>query len=62
MVQFIPARELKGKYDVFGHFYSVEVAPKKVAERRSVLEIVEGATLQRRRLHFPVESRIPYSS
>lgn len=43
MVRFIPAEELKNKYDVFGHFYSVEVAPKKVVECRSVLEIVEQA-------------------
>ncbi len=41
MVRFIPANELKAKYGVFGHFYSVEVAPDKVVECRSVLEIVE---------------------
>jgi hypothetical protein len=41
MVRFIPAKELKDQYDVFGHFYSVEVAPNKVVECRSVLEIVE---------------------
>lgn len=41
MVRFIPAEALKGKFGVFGHFYSVQVAPKKVVECRSVLEIVE---------------------
>lgn len=41
MVRFIPAGELKGKFDIFGHFYSVEVAPNNVIECRSVLEIVE---------------------
>lgn len=41
MVRFIPAEELKSKFDVFGLFYSVYVAPKKVVECRSVLEIVE---------------------
>ena len=43
MVRFIPAEDLNGRYDVFGHFYSVEVAPKKLVECRSVLEIVEMA-------------------
>jgi hypothetical protein len=42
MVRFISAEELKSKFGVFGHFYSVQVAPKKVAECRSVLEIVEA--------------------
>jgi hypothetical protein len=42
MVRFIPAKELKCKFDVFGHFYSIQVAPKKVVECRSVLEIVEA--------------------
>jgi hypothetical protein len=41
MVRFIPANELKHKYGIFGHFYSVEVAPNKVVECRSVLEIIE---------------------
>ena len=41
MVRFIPAKELKDKYGVFGHFYSVEVAPNNVVDCRSVLEIVE---------------------
>jgi hypothetical protein len=43
MVRFIPAQELKDNYDVFGHFYSVDVAPRKVVDCRSVLEIVEKA-------------------
>lgn len=42
MVRFIPAEELKSKFDVFGHFYTIQVAPKKVVECRSVLEIVES--------------------
>ena len=42
MVRFIPAQELKDSYDVFGHFYSVEIAPRKVVECRSVLEIMES--------------------
>ncbi|MSQ97324.1 MAG: DUF1643 domain-containing protein [Gemmataceae bacterium] len=43
MVEFIPAEKLKNKFGVFGHFYSVQVTPKKVVECRSVLEIVETA-------------------
>jgi len=43
VVKFIPAEKLKSKFDVFGHFYSVRVSPKKVVECRSVLEIVEAA-------------------
>jgi len=39
MQPFIPANELKQKYGVFGHFYSVELASKEVVECRSVLEI-----------------------
>lgn len=41
MAEFIPAEELKSRFDVFGHFYSIQVAPKKSVECRSVLEIVE---------------------
>lgn len=41
MAEFIPAEELKSKFGVFGHFYSVLVAPKKSVQCRSVLEIVE---------------------
>jgi hypothetical protein len=43
MVEFIPAQVLKSKFDIFGHFYSVQVAPQRVVECRSVLEIVESA-------------------
>ena len=39
MQPFIPASELKQKYGVFGHFYSVELASKEVVKCRSVLEI-----------------------
>jgi len=45
MARFIPASELKEKYDVFGHFYSVQIAPNTVIECRSVLEIVENANV-----------------
>jgi len=41
MVRFLPANELKNKYDVFGHFYSVEISRTEVIPCRSVLEIVE---------------------
>lgn len=43
MTEFIPAEQLKSKFGVFGHFYSVLVAPKKSIQCRSVLEIVESA-------------------
>ena len=43
MVRFIPAEELKKRYDVFGHFYSVEFSRNKFVECRSVLEIIEHA-------------------
>ena len=43
MVQFIPAEELKRRYDVFGHFYSVSVSRTNVVQCRSVLEIVQKA-------------------
>lgn len=39
MKRFIPAEKLKKNYDVFGHFYSVELASKEVIKCRSVLEI-----------------------
>src|SRR3954453_21589897 len=42
MIEFIRAEELKRKFAVFGHFYSVQVAPKQLVECRSVLEIVES--------------------
>jgi len=43
MPRFIPAADLKSKYDVFGHFYSVAVSRRRVVECRSVLEIAEQA-------------------
>ena len=36
---FIPAKELKQKFGVFGHFYSVQLPSKEIVECRSVLEI-----------------------
>jgi hypothetical protein len=39
MQRFIPAGVLKQSYEVFGHFYSVEIARGEVVECRSVLEI-----------------------
>jgi hypothetical protein len=42
MARFIPASNLKDGFAVFGHFYSVQVAPKKLVECRSVFEIVEA--------------------
>lgn len=56
MIEFIPADDLKCKFDVFGHFYSVQVAPNRLVECRSVLEIVDrdhapkmSATISNRR-------------
>lgn len=40
MQRFIPADELKQRYGVLGHFYSVELPSKEVVECRSVLELV----------------------
>lgn len=56
MKKFIPAADLKQTYDVFGHFYSVELASREVVHCRSVLEIADksctpkdhSALLQRR--------------
>ena len=42
---FIPAKELRQEYGVFGHFYSVELASKEVVECRSVLEIAQLSAL-----------------
>lgn len=42
MIEFIPADDLKSKFDVFGHFYSVQVASKRIVECRSVLEFVQS--------------------
>jgi hypothetical protein len=41
MVRFIPAEKLKCRFDVFGHFYSVELARNRFIQCRSVLEIME---------------------
>lgn len=38
-VPFIPARELKSKFEVLGHFYSINVPGLEPAKCRSVLEI-----------------------
>ncbi|MAX38812.1 MAG: DUF1643 domain-containing protein [Gimesia sp.] len=43
MQPFISANELKKKYGVFGHFYSVELTSTEVVECRSVLEIANKA-------------------
>ncbi|HEX3657705.1 MAG TPA: DUF1643 domain-containing protein [Pirellulales bacterium] len=48
MVEFIPAEKLKCKFGVFGHFYSVQIAPKKTVLCRSVLEIVETDCVPRK--------------
>ena len=48
MIEFIPAAELKRKFGVFGHFYTVQVTPTMIAECRSVLEIVKtGLSLKK---------------
>jgi len=39
MQPFISAEQLKNRYGVFGHFYSVELASREIIECRSVLEI-----------------------
>jgi hypothetical protein len=40
VARFIPADQLKKDFDVLGHFYSIEFAPKNIVDCRSVLEIV----------------------
>lgn len=47
MIRFIPARDLKTQFGVFGHFYSVQIAPHKIVECRSVLELVAFDDLPR---------------
>lgn len=44
MVKFLPASELKKKYDIFGHFYCIQLKSGKKLYCRSVLEIV-GKTI-----------------
>ena len=39
MKPFIPAKELKQQFGVYGHFYSVELPSQEIVECRSVLEI-----------------------
>jgi hypothetical protein len=48
VAQFIPAAALKSKYDVFGHFYSIELAPDNIVECRSVLEIVDKELVRKK--------------
>ena len=43
MVRFLPAAELQKTYNIFGHFYSVEIAPHAIVHCRSVLEIIAKA-------------------
>ena len=52
MIEFIPADELKSKFDVFGHFYSVQIAPKRIVECRSVLEIVVSDHVPKKTVAF----------
>lgn len=40
MLEFLPAAKLKKKFGVFGHFYSIRLAPGEQIDCRSVLEIV----------------------
>jgi hypothetical protein len=42
MFEFIPAKELKKKYKVYGHFYSVSVINCGEIKGRSVLEIISN--------------------
>ncbi len=48
MLEFLPAKTLKKKFGVFGHFYSVNLSPGEQINCRSVLEIVKKkrSTLQ----------------
>lgn len=40
MPEFIPAAKLKGSYEVFGHFYSVDLKSGERIDCRSVLELI----------------------
>ncbi len=44
MLKFIPAGELKKSFDIFGHFYSVELSSDESLDCRSVLEIIHQGT------------------
>jgi hypothetical protein len=48
VAQFISAADLKPKYNVLGHFYSIEFAPKNIVECRSVLEIVDKELVRKK--------------
>ncbi len=41
LLEFLPAQELKKKFGVFGHFYSVNLSSGEQIDCRSVLEIVK---------------------
>lgn len=62
MAGFIPAEKLKGKFGVFGHFYSVQIAPKTIAECRSVLETVKSAYTPKKTAALSFARRMPPSS
>jgi hypothetical protein len=42
LLEFIPAEHLKKRFEVFGHFYSVDLKSGETIDCRSVLEIVAG--------------------
>lgn len=42
MPRFVPAEQLKPTYDVFGHFYSVQLDSREIVHCRSVLEIADN--------------------
>ena len=44
-VQFIPAKDLKAKYQILGHFYSVDMPQGQPLQCRSVLEIVTNSRM-----------------
>lgn len=43
-MEFLPAAKLKQVYDVYGHFYSIQLTKYFCVECRSVLEIVEKSS------------------
>ncbi|MDB5385338.1 MAG: hypothetical protein JWM11_984 [Planctomycetaceae bacterium] len=57
MSSFIPARELMQNYDVFGHFYTAEIASGEFVECRSVLELVNKSRTPKN--HADLSSRKP---
>lgn len=52
----IPAEELKQQYSVFGHFYSIRLAPGEQIDCRSVLEIASGHIQSNDLLSDPVDA------